>query len=981
MQQQQGMWRWLEARRTGIVLTLLLLIGFIFSPAGLTKAITESSAPVEIVASPGDKNAYRYLVLPNQLRVLLVSDAEAEKAAASLDIYVGSAQDPSDRGGLAHFLEHMLFLGTEKYPDAGEYQTFISANGGSHNAYTASEHTNYFFDVKAEQIEEALDRFAQFFVAPLFTAEYVDRERHAVHSEYKAKIKDDYRRIMDVYRQLVNPEHPMVKFTVGSLDTLADRVREEGDADRVRDDLLAFYQRYYSADIMTLVVLGRESLDQLEAMVRGRFALIPNRASDAKNRGLHHGQAIFDKGFLPAEVHIVPEKDQHRLSLIFPLPPVDAYYREKPLSYLGNLLGHEGKGSVLSLLKRRGWAEGLSAGAGYRDRDTATFNISISLSPEGVKNKETVISLVFEAIDNLRGEGVEDWRFEEQGQLGEIDFRFREKGEAIHTVSRLSNALHYYAPEDVLRGPYLYQRFDQKLIEDFLSYLRPDNVLVSLNSPSVKTDQTTSLYSVPYRVQGRDKKPVKLSRKLKKQLRLPEENPFIPQQLAVKSPPAMTATGDAATETDVPTLLKHSGEFRAWFKQEHRFQVPKANIRVRIKSPVAAESATGAANMQLFTALVKDNLNEFSYPAALAGLDYAISANSRGFDISIGGYNDRQGLLLTRILKELAKPRFEEERFENIKREVIRRWNNAAKRPPYVQLLNELPVTLFAPYWSEKELVAALERQTLAGVQKFASRLLTGVTVDVLIQGNLYPQEGLKLATLLERKLVRNSQELPLAEARVMKLEAKDDKPWLRALPVDHRDNAVALYVQGLADNTEDAAHMLVLRQVLRAPFYHELRTEKQLGYIVFATSMGIKEVPGAALVVQSPTASAEQLIDEIGGFIAAYGDSLPENLAQHQQAVIHSLLEQPKNQAEQASRYWENILRENLSFDRRHKLAKAVEAVTADSFSAYYAKVMQVPQRRMWLTSRGLAEAEHGFNAIEVQTTYKSSQPFYRYP
>ena len=104
--------------------------------------------------------------------MLLISDPKTEKAAAALDVYVGSGDDPLERAGLAHFLEHMLFLGTEKYPAADEYQRFISTHGGNYNAYTSNINTNYFFDIDEEQLEPALDRFAQFFIAPKFDQVY-----------------------------------------------------------------------------------------------------------------------------------------------------------------------------------------------------------------------------------------------------------------------------------------------------------------------------------------------------------------------------------------------------------------------------------------------------------------------------------------------------------------------------------------------------------------------------------------------------------------------------------------------------------------------------------------------------------------------------------------------------------------------------------------------------------------------------------------
>lgn len=314
--------------------------------------------PIEqtgIVVPDTDERLYRHIELENGLSVVLVSDADADKAAASLDVRVGSRQDPAEWEGLAHFLEHMLFLGTEAYPEPGEYQAFIAANGGSHNAYTAFEHTNYFFDIEPAQLAAALDRFSAFFKSPLFNPEYVSREVNAVHSEYRARINNDRRRVMDVFKEVVNPEHPFASFSVGSLDTLLDSGEEA-----LRQALLDFYAQWYSADIMSLTVLGRESLDELEAMVRQRFAEVPDR--DVKLQAI--SEPLFSEQQLPMWVNIKPEQELRELSISFPLPDLSEHYRTSPLNYIGNLIGHEGEGSLLSLLKALGWAESLSAGGG-----------------------------------------------------------------------------------------------------------------------------------------------------------------------------------------------------------------------------------------------------------------------------------------------------------------------------------------------------------------------------------------------------------------------------------------------------------------------------------------------------------------------------------------------------------------------------------------------------------------------------------------
>ena len=192
----------------------------------------------------------------------------ADKSAAALAVYRGSYDDPEGRAGLAHFLEHMLFLGTTKYPDVDDYQNYITTHGGTFNAYTSSDHTNYFFDIQTPFLEGGLDRFAQFFIAPTFDAAYVEREKNAVNSEYQLYLKDDGWRANAVEKQVMSPTHPGARFSVGSLDTLS------GD---VRTDLVEFYRTHYSADQMALVVIGNQSLDQLATWVTEKFSAIPRR--------------------------------------------------------------------------------------------------------------------------------------------------------------------------------------------------------------------------------------------------------------------------------------------------------------------------------------------------------------------------------------------------------------------------------------------------------------------------------------------------------------------------------------------------------------------------------------------------------------------------------------------------------------------------------------------------------------------------------
>jgi len=155
-----------------------------------------------------DERLYRHVVLDNGIRALLISDAETERAACAVGIGVGSWSDfyAASRGavdggpiwGLAHFVEHMVFLGTEKFPEESYYTKFLGKNGGTHNAFTAHEQTQFIFDVNPKALEECLSIFSDFFKKPLFEASCTDRELNAVNSEDQMNQQSDPHRTLQV---------------------------------------------------------------------------------------------------------------------------------------------------------------------------------------------------------------------------------------------------------------------------------------------------------------------------------------------------------------------------------------------------------------------------------------------------------------------------------------------------------------------------------------------------------------------------------------------------------------------------------------------------------------------------------------------------------------------------------------------------------------------------------------------------------------
>ena len=685
-----------------------------------------------IYRSLSDDRGYRYLTLDNQLSVLLISDPASDKSAASLDVHVGSFQNPEDREGLAHFLEHMLFLGTEKYPEPGAYQAFISEHGGSHNAYTSLEHTNYFFDIDPTYLDAALDQFSQFFVAPRFDVAYVDRERNAVESEYRLKIKDDGRREWDVLSELVNPEHPLSKFSVGSLETLADRKQAP-----VRDDLLAFYQQYYSANLMTLVVLGREPLDELQSMVVSRFQGIKNRHSTITEASID----LFSKSERLSdqrshEVRITPEKERRELGFLFPLPRLQAHWRTKPAVFLGHLLGDEGEHSLLAELKRRGWAEALSAGTAYDSRYGAAFSMTINLTPSGVEHYQQVQDLSFEWIRRVKQDGIEAWRYQELTELGQVGFRFLDKSPSASYVRTLSAALHDYPAREVLRGRFDYQKFDEPLIRKFAESLTADNVLMTLVAPEFSELPLRSQnYQAPYSVQAVSEARLTAWRAADNTaLGLPDKNPYLAESFPVSEKGGEARLPEALISSHADTDI-----LKLWYYSDNQFATPRSLFNAKILSPAVA-SREGSAQASLYLAMVRDQLNAEMYPATIAGLNFGLQLWSHGLGISVNGYTDKQAVLLARVLEVLAAPEWDEQRFARLKTRLIREWKNSRKQWPIRQVFGEAAPLLTGAH-RPVELADALQAVDLAALREFVADVYQGSRVEVYA-GGVLPEEA-----------------------------------------------------------------------------------------------------------------------------------------------------------------------------------------------------------------------------------------------
>ncbi|ODQ76980.1 hypothetical protein BABINDRAFT_163886 [Babjeviella inositovora NRRL Y-12698] len=902
-----------------------------------------------------DDRSYRVIRLANDLEALLIHDPTADKAGAALDVHVGSFQDPTVAGvplsGLAHFNEHLLFMGSEPFPSENAYSDFLAKNGGHSNAYTASEHTNYYFEVNHEHLAGALDRFAPFFTAPLFSPDCKDREIKAVDSENKKNLQSDMWRLYQLNKFLSNPAYPYHSFLTGNLDTLHDVPLRAGID--VREELIAWYRAHYSANIMKVTVLGRESLDVLQGWVTDRFSAIPN----IERASLDYAGAVpFPRAHLLQLIRARPVKDKRSLELLFPVPEQHANWASQPSSYFAHLVGHEGKGSLLYRLKEQGYATGLSAGAQEIGAGAAVFGVEVDLTPKGLQHYEEIVVSVFEYLAMLQQEGPQEWIHAELKTIGDNGFKFRQKSATASTVSDLAGKLQReHIPRNFLLSSSKRREWSAAKTSEFLGHLNATNFRITLVGQELEgLDLKEKWYGTEYAVDplATDFLAKIAAARPSPHFHLPGPNPFLPTDFSVKK-----------VEVDVPAKRPHlvvasanGGKKQAngsaksldsvsslWFKKDDQFWVPKANILMVFHLPITNASALNASLMSLYLELVEDELDALSYDAYLGGLHYDVSQFRDGFQVKLLGYNEKLPVLMDQILRTIRHFTPRKDRFTIMKEKCERHLKNFGFGVPYNQVGQWSNTLLHEQTWSMDERIAVLPQVTYDTLLGFIPCIFQQASKELLVHGNYEQDEAVVIAhTVNAIFAVPELSESHVTSLRSYLLPDGQTFRYEREIPDPKNVNSVIEYfVQtGLVSNTRVAALSDLLGQVIHEPCFNQLRTKEQLGYVVFSGVKTTRTTLGLRVLVQSER-ETKYLESRIVNFLNRFADKIaaftPEEFAKHVDALCAQKLQKKKNLTEEFSSFNHKIMDGFYDFYGNEECVKLLREISQQELLAFY--------------------------------------------
>lgn len=938
-------------RKAPIALSLLLLGGALLLWKGMEKPyeVVVDEAGLTIENPDLAQRETRKIRLKNGLEALLISDPHTPQSGAALSVGVGSWQDPESALGMAHFVEHLLFLGTKKYPEEEALSRYLSEQGGKHNACTMNDRTIYMFSVGNGGFLGALDRLGQFFLSPLFSPSSIERERHAIHQEFCKDQTLDVWRTLFVTKEQANPHHPFHRFCIGNEESLGALSQKE---------IRAWFESHYTTDRMHLVVYSAEPLDRLEKTVHKLFSRCPRRTPLPASPS----ESIFSLAENPSPlIAIVPMQQLQTLELSWELPPSFAhdldYHTDKLVGYL---LGHEGATSLLANLKKEKWAECLRAGSIPMGNEQTLFTLSVQLTAEGVRAYEQVIQRVFEGIASLRASGIPHYLYDEMVSMEEKKYRFQSRGEIFDLVMEQAIELVDEPLATFPRKTLLPSVYNEERVADFLHLLSPSSCQflliadpqLSTLAPTrreqwLETEYTLQEIPVAQRTAWEEATP-------HPEITLPPPNPFIPHTLAAKA--AKQATRDVLP---LPHLALDTPLVRLYTCEDELFLIPKISWTFTLKSPLLSPSLPrAAASADLFCLIINETLAPLAYEASLGGLSHTLRATPHGIELTINGYEEKAAPFLAALLEKIAHfPPLTDSSFALYKDQLVREYSNCLTLSPLKQGKEVLWTILYKEYSGLSERREALDTLSLGEMEEFAH----GVPRTLFLEGMLYGSQDATPVSSLFMKEFGESAPFLREEQPSLAFASLAKEHLSLSVPTTQPAHALILTVESPEFSFPRYAAQEILSKGLEEPFFTELRTRQQTAYLVTHWSQEMERHLYSFFAIQSSSHESGELLGRFETFLTTCMERLEEEFIPRArfEAIRASLIHHLENPVSSFSKMGEllHILARDYQgeFSWLEKRKEALRALTYEAFLGYAQECLgQENLRRLALCVEG---------------------------
>ena len=835
-------------------------------------------------------------ILKNGIKTVCVYDKDTDKTTITVSVNIGSYSNPKEFQGLAHFLEHMLFLGSKKYPDEKYFNNNIKKYGGFSNAWTDMFETVYYFSVFNDGIEHIMDIFSRFFIDPLFNENAVQREINAVNSEHQKNINDDSWREHQIIKNLANKDNKWNTFATGSNKTM--------NKNTIRNAMIKFYNQFYVSENISVCIVSNIDIKNQKNLLKSTFGNIPFKLK----KEITIQKPIYDN--FGKTFQMIPLSDIQKIKYIWEINP-GFTKTNKIYKIIFELLNMFNKNSLSNFLKVNGLGE-----YGYVniEEEVGLFILTINLTKLGLTKLNLIDGYVNYTINNIFSKDLTKI-IEYYRKINQLNFDNSDKMNSLMKSHVLAINMHKYNLNELLSGPALIPNISLKINNTIKQeFSKCIKLLISQDSKIINKiidenygtvyGEITNIYSP----------------EILFNLEFNIDNPFL--DLKIQNNLKLVEN------LDTPIFIKN----RFWFSGVTKFNEDIIKGSLIFNNPKYFNTPKAYIYTVLAIECLTFYLNQELYNIFMLQFNISLSMNNiyNSIIINYSCLNDpiklNQFIIKTLdLIKSAVIP------------DAILDSNIMSLKENYLNINNSNPWEYSSYYISSvsiendyliESLIEEIDKIKKKELLNFISTLFDNASLSVLFCGALYNDQLPKNIQLIEKGIL-------LPQYNFTKIELPKDIT-LSHPNKEEKSNCVTITYELGNFEPNKWVHTFMTYLILEQPFFEELRTKKQLGYLVKFTLLNYGDNYYIVQKVQSDK-NCKILLNEINNFNITILSIINKiNLDEWKISAKNYLNEKDNNLDDIFIKFFNEIINRKYLFNRKQILIQNLVNISIESLKIF---------------------------------------------
>lgn len=926
-----------------------------------------------------DMNYYHLYNHKSGMKVLLIQNQNSLVSGASMVIDAGVNKEDPNIYGLAHFTEHMMFLGSQKYPDPTKFVDFISLNGGRFNGFTETTKTAFFYKIDKNKFKESFDIFSSVFINPRFDEKYIEKEVNSVNSEYERNVQIDSRRKDLIIRDISNKNSIFHKFSTGNLETLR--------IDNLRSKVVNFFNSNYISKNMFLVLYSSDSINEMKDLVEATFNSFDRKANNEPTV-----EPFTEQPFVTNQIGKIifyeTINDHQDIDIRFYLDKFPSSFPDNFGVYFQIIFNYKGKGSISDILIEKGYIISIEAHLSKGTRQFSFFVVHGKLTEKGIINLEEVISDIFAYLEKLKSIVLNKKLYQYIKKSTYLSYFFKKnKISALNLFSDIASKLYYFDLKYLFAGNRLLGSYKKKQIIDFGNKLNLKNAIIVVGNKNFPTNSRYSNLVVKYH-QGFDIQEKYymgkysvfdinlnfsqiISNKLEKivfptinikkimpkninLIKKCKKDEGISKRQCIKM---LIQDKKDLTPEKLKIEQKHSGvNLTAYYKQDRSFLIDKSNIYIKFNLNYNPDDISFGANIRLYVFAIFHSLRNDFYEETLRQNSFQIKGNNRGYTLKLFSYSSNLEELTISTLEKIKGIALNQNEFNTVKENMLIELKSQTNVVPLSTAYVAFNNLIDSRGITQQRLIDFIEKQmTYEQFIKFCFEMYNNVSITTLTHGAINSDKAFsineKIRKIFGGNTTTNKEKISGA-SKPLKIDFTGKK-YIFRINKSHNYNVnngiMNLYYIG-ENNYENFIKTHLVKEVCGYISFTELRLKQQLGYIAKGSVFQSNSILFFLIKVQGSTKDPSEMNQRIDNLLIKMNkrilDVTNEKLSEAKNKIKRLFFPKDINLKARTNLIWDNILNDDFTSqeEERKKGEDILSQITKQDLISFFKEHFLAP-------------------------------------